>query len=131
MKNAFDHLIDGLVKDYGMPSFPEKNHENEVYCFEFENQVIIKIYQDSARWVYFLAEFGTLIDLKTEVLNELLKLNKFSFRTPFFTVGMGTEGEAMLHTRAPLIEVDSVQMRSIFENLILIANNIKKKFNIH
>ncbi|OSN12204.1 hypothetical protein BV360_05603 [Pseudomonas syringae pv. actinidiae] len=25
MKNSFDRLIDGLAKDYGMPSFSEKN----------------------------------------------------------------------------------------------------------
>ncbi|WP_261641124.1 CesT family type III secretion system chaperone [Erwinia mallotivora] len=130
MKNAFDNLVEGLVKDFGMTSFPEKSHEDEVYCFELENKSVIKIYQDNARWVYFLVEFGNLTALKSETLIEFLMLNKFSFRKPFLTLGVNSDKTMMLHTRVPLMEVDSVQMRSIFEDLIIIVNNLKIKFNI-
>lgn len=129
MKNAFDYLIDGLVKDYGMSSFPEKNFADEVYCFEFENKSIIKIYQDAARWVYFLAEFNNLTNIKNETLKALLSLNQFSSRKPFLTIGLNSHGVVMLHTRVPLADVDSVQMRGIFEDIIVSVNKINEKLN--
>ncbi|EPN00302.1 type III chaperone protein ShcF, partial [Pseudomonas syringae pv. actinidiae ICMP 19102] len=64
----FDRLIDGLAKDYGMPSFPEKKHEHEIYCFEFETGVSIKIYQDKFRWVYFVAEIGQLHETNADAM---------------------------------------------------------------
>lgn len=129
MKNAFDRLIDGLVKDYGVAPFEEKNHDDEVYCFTFENNISIKVYQDDSRWVYFLAEFGSCPELKKETLAELLSLNLFSFRKPFLTLGIDDENTGVLHTRVPLIEVDNVEMRRIFENTVKTASGIKKQFN--
>ncbi|AXF78585.1 CesT family type III secretion system chaperone [Erwinia tracheiphila] len=129
MKNAFDRLIDGLVQDYGVPPFSEKTHDDEVYCFTFENNISIKVYQDDTRWVYFLAELGTCPDLKKEALTELLSLNQFSVRKPFLTLGINEENIGVLHTRVPLIEVDNVEMRRIFENTVKTASSIKKQFN--
>ncbi|AVB18702.1 MULTISPECIES: CesT family type III secretion system chaperone [Pseudomonas syringae group] len=129
MKNSFDRLIDGLAKDYGMPSFSEKKHENEIYCFEFEIGVSIKIYQDEFRWVYFIAEIGQLVDRDVDTLMRLLYLNSFSFRRPFLTMGLNDAGVGELHTRTPLLEVDNVQMREVFESLRNVATEIKKTLN--
>lgn len=129
MKNAFDRLIDGLVTDYGMEPFHEKNHEDEVCCFTFENQVSIKLYQNNSRWVYFVAEVGKCPEFKKETLFELLSLNQFSFRKPFLTLGIDDENIAVLHSRVPLIEVDNVEMRQIFESIITTASGIRNKFN--
>ncbi|WP_261642548.1 CesT family type III secretion system chaperone [Erwinia mallotivora] len=129
MKNAFDRLIDGLVKDYGVAPFDEKNHDDEVYCFTFENNISMNVYQDDARWVYFVANLGSCSDLRKETLKELLSLNQFSFRKPFLTLGIDDENMVVLHTRVPLIEVDNVEMRRIFEETVKIASSIKKQFN--
>ncbi|EPM83034.1 CesT family type III secretion system chaperone [Pseudomonas syringae] len=118
MKNSFDRLIDGLAKDYGMPSFPEKKHEHEIYCFEFNTGVSIKIYQDKFRWVYFVAEIGQLHETNADALMSMLYLNSFSFRQPFFTLGLNSKKIGELHARTPLLEVDNVQMREVFEKLL-------------
>ncbi|KPW72028.1 MULTISPECIES: CesT family type III secretion system chaperone [Pseudomonas syringae group] len=129
MKNSFDRLIDGLVKDYGAPGFPEKKHEREIYCFEFENGVSIKIYQDEFRWVYFIANVGELGETNSDALMKMLYINSFSFRKPFLTLGLNNEKTGELHARIPLLEVDNVQMRRIFESMLSIANEIKKTFH--
>ncbi|MCX8959503.1 CesT family type III secretion system chaperone [Erwinia psidii] len=131
MKNAFDRLIEGLINDYGVAPFNEKNHDDEVYCFTFENNIAIKVYQDNTRWVYFQAELGSCPDLKKETLLELLSLNQFSFRKPFLTLGIDDENIGVLHTRVPLVEVDNIEMRRIFENTISTASGIKKQFNFY
>ncbi|EKG29763.1 CesT family type III secretion system chaperone [Pseudomonas ficuserectae] len=131
MKNSFDRLIDGLAKDYGMPSFPEKKHEHEIYCFEFNTGVSIKIYQDKFRWVYFVAEIGQLHKTDADTLISILYLNSFSFRKPFFTLGLNSKKIGELHARTPLLEVDNVQMREVFENLLGVAAEIKKMFDFN
>ncbi|KPB94078.1 hypothetical protein ALQ72_03526 [Pseudomonas syringae pv. maculicola] len=45
MKNAFDLLVEGLAKDYNMPPLPDKKHIDEVYCFEFQSGMNVKVYQ--------------------------------------------------------------------------------------
>ncbi|AVB12511.1 MULTISPECIES: CesT family type III secretion system chaperone [Pseudomonas syringae group] len=131
MKNSFDRLIDGLAKEYGMPSFPEKKHDYEIYCFEFEIGISIKIYQDKFRWVYFVAEIGQIVEANNDTLMSMLNLNSFSFRKPFFTLGLNGNKVGELHARIPLLEVDNVQMREIFENLLNISTEIKKSFNFN
>ncbi|MCX8958188.1 CesT family type III secretion system chaperone [Erwinia psidii] len=130
MKNSFDLLIDGLVKEYGIPAFPDKNHEDEIYCFEFGNGISIKIYQDNNRWVYFLAETGQAIELDEKIMTEMLFLNSFSFKKPFFSLGINSQKMTQLHTRVPLVEVNNIEMRGIFENILNVATEIRKKFNL-
>lgn len=72
MKNSFDRLIDGLASEYGMPSFPAKKHEHEIYCFAFEVGVSINIYQDEFRWVYFVAEMGQVVETNADTLGRIL-----------------------------------------------------------
>ncbi|WLG82448.1 CesT family type III secretion system chaperone [Pseudomonas cucumis] len=129
MKNAFDLLIEGLVRDYSMSSLPNKQHEDEVYCFQFESGISIKVYQDKFRWIYFVAELGALKKVTSEILIDLLSLNGFSFRKPFFTLGLGKDGVGVLHARVPLIEVNNVEMRRVFEDLLSVGSNIKKTYS--
>ncbi|EPN00306.1 type III chaperone protein ShcF [Pseudomonas syringae pv. actinidiae ICMP 19102] len=86
MKNSFDRLIDGLAKDYGMPSF---------------------------------LEIGQLHETNADAMMSMLYLNSFSFRKPFFTLGLNSKKIGELHARTPLLEVDNVQMREVFENLLV------------
>ncbi|PHN76862.1 type III chaperone protein ShcF [Pseudomonas syringae pv. cerasicola] len=127
MKNSFDRLIDGLAKDYGMPGFPEKKHENEVYCFEFK-EVSIKIYQDKFKWVYFLSDIGVIDNLDSNACQSLLRLNEFNLRTPFFTVGLNEKKDGIVHTRIPLLNLDNVEMRRVFEALLNLSGEVKKTF---
>jgi hypothetical protein len=129
MKNSFDRLIDGLASEYGMPSFPEKKHEHEVYCFAFEVGVSINIYQNEFRWIYFVAEMGQLVEANADTLGRMLYFNSFSFKKPFLTLGLSSRDVGELHARVPLMEVDSVEMRKIFEDLLSAAVEIKKSFN--
>ncbi|AAO54047.1 MULTISPECIES: CesT family type III secretion system chaperone [Pseudomonas syringae group] len=130
MKNAFDLLVEGLAKDYNMPPLPDKKHIDEVYCFEFQSGMNVKVYQDEFRWVYFTADVGTFQDSSIDTLNYALQLNNFSLRKPFLTFGMTKEKNGVLHTRTPLIEVDNVQMRRIFEELIGVAGEIRKTLKL-
>ncbi|ARD13868.1 MULTISPECIES: CesT family type III secretion system chaperone [Pseudomonas] len=129
MKSSFDRLIDGLASEYGMPSFPEKKHEHEIYCFSFVVGVSIKIYQDEFRWVYFVAEIGQSVETNVDTMVRMLHFNSFSFKKPFLTLGLSRGDVGELHARVPLVEVDSVEMRKIFENLLGAAVEIKKSFN--
>ncbi|AKT33551.1 CesT family type III secretion system chaperone [Pseudomonas syringae pv. actinidiae] len=129
MKNSFDRLIDGLASEYGMPSFPAKKHEHEIYCFAFEVGVSINIYQDELRWVYFVAEIGQVVETNADTLGRMLHFNSFSFKKTFFTLGLSGGDVGELHARVPLVEVDSVEMRKIFEDLLSAAVEIKKSFN--
>lgn len=130
MKNSFDRLVEGLAKDYNMPNLPSKKHDNEVYCFEFQSGIEVKVYQDEFRWVYFAAEIGKFQHASSDMLNHALQLNNFSFRKPFLTFGMNSEKGGVLHTRIPLIEMNNVEMRKVFEELLEIAAGIRKKFNL-
>ncbi|CAM3214989.1 type III chaperone protein ShcF [Pseudomonas floridensis] len=127
MKNSFDRLIDGLAKDYGMPGFQEKKHEHEVYCFEF-NEVSIKIYQDTFKWVYFLSDIGVIDNLDSHACQRLLRLNEFNLRMPFFTVGLSEKKGGVVHTRIPLLNLDSVEMRRVVEALLNLSGEVKKTF---
>lgn len=129
MKNSFDRLIDGLAQDYGIPSFPDKNHDDEIYCFAFDSGISIKIYQDQSRWVYFLAELGQVVEVNDEALRDMLYLNSFSFRKPFLTLGLNMNNGGELHARTPLVEVNNIEMREIFETILNAATEIKKKYN--
>ncbi|RMO83523.1 hypothetical protein ALQ33_200013 [Pseudomonas syringae pv. philadelphi] len=60
----------------------------------------------------------------------MLQLNNFSLKNPFLVFGMDQEKSGVLHTRMPLIEVDNVQMRRIFEELIDVASGIRKAFKL-
>ncbi|WP_259638746.1 CesT family type III secretion system chaperone, partial [Pseudomonas savastanoi] len=117
----------GLAKDYGMPGFPEKKHENEVYCFEFK-EVSIKIYQDKFKWVYFLSDIGVIDNLDSNACQSLLRLNEFNLRTPFFTVGLNEKKDGIVHTRIPLLNLDNVEMRRVFEALLNLSGEVKKTF---
>ncbi|EPM91179.1 type III chaperone protein ShcF, partial [Pseudomonas syringae pv. actinidiae ICMP 18886] len=110
---------------------PEKKHEHEIYCFEFNTEISIKIYQDKFRWVYFVAEIGQLHKADADTLMSILYLNSFSFRKPFFTLGLNNQKVGELHARTPLLEVDNVQMREVFENLLGVAAEIKKMFDFN
>ncbi|RMP24051.1 CesT family type III secretion system chaperone [Pseudomonas coronafaciens] len=126
MKNSFDLLVEGLAKNYDMPNLPDKKHNNEVYCFKFHSGMEVKVYQDEFRWVYFIVEVGKFQDNNIDTLSQALQLNNFSLRKPFLTFGMTKEKSGVLHTRIPLSEVDNVEMRRIFEELIDIAAGIRK-----
>ncbi|MCF5806430.1 MULTISPECIES: CesT family type III secretion system chaperone [Pseudomonas syringae group] len=130
MKNSFDLLVEGLAKDYNMPSLPDKKHNNEVYCFEFQNGMKVKVYQDEFRWVYFTAGLGRFHESNIDTFGHMLQLNNFSLKNPFLVFGMDQEKSGVLHTRMPLIEVDNVQMRRIFEELIDVASGIRKAFKL-
>ncbi|KOG03633.1 Type III chaperone protein ShcF [Pseudomonas syringae pv. aceris] len=43
---------------------------------------------------------------------------------------MDSEKAAVLHTRIPLIEMNNVEMRKVFEELLEVAAGIRKKFNL-
>ncbi|KOP52560.1 type III chaperone protein ShcF [Pseudomonas coronafaciens pv. porri] len=130
MKNSFDRLVEGLAKDYSMPNLPDKKNDNEVYCFEFQSGIEIKVYQDESRWVSFVAEIGKFQSVSSDALSQALQLNNFSFRKPFITFGMNSEKGGVLHTRIPLIEMNNVEMRKVFEDLLEVAVGIRKKFNL-
>ncbi|WP_054086335.1 MULTISPECIES: CesT family type III secretion system chaperone [Pseudomonas syringae group] len=127
MKNAFDLLIDRLAKDYEMPELPVKQHENEVYCFQFK-EVSIKIYQDASKWVHFLSNIGVAGILDSHACQRLLRLNAFNLRTPFFTVGLDDKNGGVVHTRMPLLELDNVEMRRIVEALLTMSGEVKNTF---
>lgn len=56
----------------------------------------------------------------------MLSLNKFSFRK-LFSLGITTSGVVVLHTRVPLADVDSIQMRNLFEDMIVSINKMNEK----
>ncbi|WP_407647035.1 type III chaperone protein ShcF [Erwinia tracheiphila] len=87
------------------------------------------MYQDEFRWVYFVAEIGQVVDTNADTLGRMLHFNSFSFKKPFLTLGLSRGDVGELHGRVPLVEVDSVEMRKIFENLLSVAVEIKKSFN--
>ncbi|KPY22931.1 ShcF [Pseudomonas coronafaciens pv. porri] len=43
---------------------------------------------------------------------------------------MNSEKGGVLHTRIPLIEMNNVEMRKVFEDLLEVAVGIRKKFNL-
>ncbi|WP_024679137.1 CesT family type III secretion system chaperone [Pseudomonas syringae] len=131
MKNSFDLLVDGLAKDYNMPSLPSKKHDNEVYCFKFQSGLEVNIYQDDCRWVHFAATIGQLNDASNDTLSHALQLNNFSLGKPFFTFGMNGEKVGVLHTRIPLIEMNAVEMRKVFEDLLDVAGGIRATFKLN
>ncbi|NVL60802.1 type III chaperone protein ShcF, partial [Pseudomonas syringae pv. actinidiae] len=44
----------------------------------------------------------------------------------FFTLGLNSKKIGELHARTPLLEVDNVQMREVFEKLLGVAAEIKR-----
>ncbi|WP_236522078.1 type III chaperone protein ShcF, partial [Pseudomonas syringae] len=99
-----------------------------VYCFEFQSGIEIKVYQDEYRWVHFVADIGKLQEASNDTLSNALQLNNFSLRKPFLTFGMSEEKAGVLHTRIPLIEMNNVEMRKVFEDLLEVAGGIRKTF---
>jgi len=130
MNNSFDHLVEILASDYGVQGFPEKRYEHEIYCFEFGGGISIKIYQDEFCWVYFLVDIGRLVEAHADALMGMLHINGFSFRRPFFTLGLNGEKTVELHACIPSLEVDSAhRLREVFEGLLGMASEIKEAFN--
>ena len=125
----FDLLIDDLAREFGMPRLPIKQHKNEIYCFQFQSRISIKVYQDDSGWVYFLAEIGAMRTANEDTLRSLLTLNGFSFRKPFLTLGLSDEGVGVLHARTPLVEMNNGEMRRVFEDLLSVASTIRKTFD--
>lgn len=125
----FDLFIDDLAREFGIPRLAIKQHKNEIYCFQFQNGISIKVYQDDSGWVYFLAEIGAMRAANKETLSSLLTLNGFSFRKPFLTLGLSDEGVGVLHARTPLMEMNNGEIRRVFEDLLSVASTIKKTFN--
>ncbi|UNB64034.1 CesT family type III secretion system chaperone [Pseudomonas syringae pv. helianthi] len=129
VKNAFDLLIDRLAKDYKMPELPVKQHEHEVYCFDFK-EVSIKIYQDAFKWVYFLSDIGVVDTLDSHTCQRLLRLNEFNLSTPFFTVGLTEKNGGVVHTRIPFPHLDNVEMRRVVEALLNVSGEVKKPLGL-
>ncbi|WP_243787596.1 CesT family type III secretion system chaperone [Pseudomonas amygdali] len=117
------------------PSLPRWHDSNKrvsekpgaVHCFEFK-EVSIRIYQDKFKWVYFLSDIGVIDNLDSNACQSLLRLNEFNLRTPFFTVGLNEKKDGVVHTRIPLLNLDNVEMRRVFEALLNLSGEVKKTF---